>query len=176
MGTFLLACWTGGMEGSRWMVYIAGILPVVLKDLGKAFLRKMMPHTSCMAEWSCQGLISCTEWSWKGPRGHWWSWKGVIFYITGSWKGAIFEWSCDGFTDLREWFWLLLTSFLLFEWCILLHGRSEGDVLQLTDVGDGISDCGEGCFLWYFEFSDTWVYWCRVWKEGMGSHHILKHV
>ena len=41
MGTFLLACCTGGTEGSRQIVYTPGILPVVPKDWGNAFLRKL---------------------------------------------------------------------------------------------------------------------------------------
>ena len=61
MGTFFLACWTGGMEGSRKMVYDPGILPVVSKDLENASLRKMMTCTSCMVKCSCEGAIFCVE-------------------------------------------------------------------------------------------------------------------
>ena len=51
------------MEGFRWMVYAPGILPVVSKDLGNAFLREMMSHTSCIVRWSCKEGIFCVKWS-----------------------------------------------------------------------------------------------------------------
>ena len=35
-GTFYLACWTGGMEGSVLMVYVLDMLPILLNELGKA--------------------------------------------------------------------------------------------------------------------------------------------
>ena len=56
MGTFVLACCTGGNVGSRWMVYSPGMLPVVSNDLGNAFLRETMSHTSfkeISEKWSC---------------------------------------------------------------------------------------------------------------------------
>ena len=60
-GTFILACLTGRIKGSRWIVYIPGILPVVSNDFGKAFLREIISHTS----WR---VISGVEWSLKRPR------------------------------------------------------------------------------------------------------------
>ena len=42
MGTFLLACCTGGTEGSNLIVYTPGMLPVVSNEWGKAFLSDIM--------------------------------------------------------------------------------------------------------------------------------------
>ena len=52
MGTFLLACCTGGTEGSNLIVYTPGILPVVSNEREKAFLSEIMSHTSFTDKWS----------------------------------------------------------------------------------------------------------------------------
>ena len=52
MGTFCLACITGGTEGSNLIVYTPGILPVVSKDRGNAFFNEIMSRTSFTEAWS----------------------------------------------------------------------------------------------------------------------------
>ena len=39
MGTLHLASCTGGTEGSRWIVYTPGILPVVSNDWGNIYFK-----------------------------------------------------------------------------------------------------------------------------------------
>ena len=52
MGTFLLACYTGEIEGSNLIVYTPGILPVVSNEWGNAFLSEIMSCTSFTEQWS----------------------------------------------------------------------------------------------------------------------------
>ena len=54
------------------MVYIPGMLPVVSKDLGNAFLRETMSHTSftvILETWSCNEWFSMAEWCNDGTLG-----------------------------------------------------------------------------------------------------------
>ena len=46
MGTFLLACCTGEIEGSNLIVYTTGSMPVVSNEWENAFLSEIMSHTS----------------------------------------------------------------------------------------------------------------------------------
>ena len=81
---FLISC----ILGSGWIMYIPGILPVVSKELGEAFLREMMSWTigvlwSCggatLVVWFCKGVIFsadpgiccvlCCYWGWLGDSG-----------------------------------------------------------------------------------------------------------
>ena len=66
IGTFLYACCTGGIEGSRCMVYSSGMFPVVPKLAGKACFRVIMALTSVVVTWSWEGAMICTLWSEKG--------------------------------------------------------------------------------------------------------------
>ena len=52
MGTFLLVCCTGGIEGSNLMVYTPGMLPVVSNEWGNAFFSEIMSCTSFTEQWS----------------------------------------------------------------------------------------------------------------------------
>ena len=42
MGTFLLVCWIGGMEGLVLMVYVPDMVSIVLNEPGKVHLKVMM--------------------------------------------------------------------------------------------------------------------------------------
>ena len=75
MGTFLLACCTGGTEGSNLMVYTPGILPVVSNHWGNTFLKKLHlthllqkqgleKHCFLWAFWQRNGLGR----KWNGPE------------------------------------------------------------------------------------------------------------
>ena len=58
MKTFLPACCTGGMVGSVDDVGYRH-LGYGVKDMGNAFSRALILHTSSIVGWSCEGAIFC---------------------------------------------------------------------------------------------------------------------
>ena len=96
IGTFLQACWTGGMKGSRHIVQAPGMFPVVSNEAGNVYFNATLLWTLPLMRWSWEGAILCTLWSWKGATccsrscdgptkwswkrvtGCWWSWKGAL--------------------------------------------------------------------------------------------------
>ena len=71
-GTLHLLCYTGWMLGSVWMVYVTGMLLMVSKEVGKAFISDTMSWAATVVGgvmlWSCEGAIFVL-----------WPCEGVIF-------------------------------------------------------------------------------------------------
>ena len=63
IGTFLWACCTGGIEGSKCMVYSPGMYPIVSKLAGKVYFNPIMSLTTAVVRWSREGTMFCTLWS-----------------------------------------------------------------------------------------------------------------
>ena len=57
IGTFLHACCTGSIEGTKSIVYFPGLLPVVPKQAGNACFRAIMSLTLAVVRWSWKGTI-----------------------------------------------------------------------------------------------------------------------
>ena len=105
VGTFLLACCTVGKVGSRQMVYISGMLPVVSNDLGGCFFKGNYVLGHLLQKYWKNGLVMKffgKEWSWKGLL-----WPCNDITLSTLWSWNVLFWCCFHFrTDFSFGFWV----------------------------------------------------------------------
>ena len=67
VGTFLLACCTGGTEGSRQIVYTPGMLPVVSNDWGDVFFLRKLCVRHLLQKYGLE--MNCFQWDFEWENG-----------------------------------------------------------------------------------------------------------